>query len=133
MKPIILRAACFIGLFVALILSLVTAYFMGYRNGANDTYRATVSGSVFYTAAMHASLEAGNIEKMKSTLEVAMLTYTRKYQQLFPAEAAASRSALYKYASKQCDEIESRLVPLSSITNDFPDAKVTIGTRPGKE
>ncbi len=76
-----------IGVPLLLIALVVSTYVLGYRHGSEQTFRAAAAGGLATTAHMHWALEQGEMEKLRSTLEISMLTYLRKYQELCPHEA----------------------------------------------
>ena len=72
-------------------------------------------------ALIHQAADAAGMKN--STLNALLLGSTRNYQALLPEHAATNKTPLYIYAVTKSAEIESKLVPLSSI---FPGANVTI-------
>ena len=110
----------------------VAAYFVGYRAGTKKSLlEQDRRGLLVLTLGMYDAAEATNWTKVRSFIDTELLGFTRDYERHFGVpsgpDSFASRFARAKTAA---DQIEKRMVPLSSITNSLPP-NVTI--RVGEE
>jgi hypothetical protein len=106
---------------VALV-ACVASYVVGYRAGTRKSLlEQDRRGLLVLTLGVHDAMEATNWAKARSMVDTELLGFTRDYERHFGVpsgtDSFASRFARAKAAA---DQIERRMVPLSSITNFLP-------------
>ena len=109
--------------------SIGFAYFAGHRNGQREALRREVAGSLAITTALYRSLERGDVDRAKQTAGMMVYGTTRSYEALFPEFAATNQGRHIQYAREISNQMETNLVPASSILTNFPhttDAKVDV-------
>ena len=117
---------------IVLLLSVAgLCYLVGYRTGAQ---RETQKGDLRFLISVHNGLyqaaERGDLQKIQSDLGIVILGEVRTYENRFGADTAANGFAR-RFAEAQtiAQQVESRLVPVSSILTNLPhtsNATVTV-------
>ena len=100
----------------------VATYFVGYRAGTKKSLlEQDRRGLLVLTLGMYDAAEATNWTKVRSFIDTELLGFTRDYERQFGVPSGTdSFSSRFARAKIAADQIERRMVPLSSITNSLP-------------
>ena len=120
---------------IIIVLSLVLAvvsYLLGWSNvSVRDLMARNARGDIGINLFIYQELERGEFQRAKEHLGMLILGQTRIYEQQYGVPTGTNSFAK-KFIAAQviASQVESNLVPLSSILTNFPhtsDAKITIG------
>lgn len=110
---------------------IVVSYLLGWSNRSLSDYTAREArGRLGLDLAIYHEMERGEFQQAKEHLGMLILGQTRIYEQQYGAPTGTNSFA-QKFATAQAisSQIESNLVPLSSILTNFPhspDVKITV-------
>jgi hypothetical protein len=118
-------------LIVCALAGFAVCYTVGFRAGAKlSPLQQHCEGDLLLAVAMYQSAQATNWTKVKSTLGMEVLQWTRDYQKRFGVPTGTNVFARhFPEAQAIADTVERTLVPMSSILTNFPhtpDAKFDV-------
>jgi hypothetical protein len=122
---------------VVIVLSLALAvgsYLLGWSNvSLRDSLASQASGRLGLNVAIYQEMESGDFQVAKEHLGMIILGETRIYEQQYGAPTGTNWFAM-KFANEQAiaSQVESKLVPISSITNHLP-ANMKLQTEENKQ
>jgi hypothetical protein len=117
-------------LFLAALLVLCAgSYFIGFRAGTKQSLSEKERrGIIALTLATYDAAQATNWTKVKSFLEVELLGFTREYERRYGVPTNTNALPLFVRAKSVADQIEKRMVPMSSLATNF-GSNVTFGIK----
>jgi hypothetical protein len=108
----------------------VASYLLGWSNvSLRDVEARDARGRLGFNLAIYQELERGDFQRAKEHLGMLLLGQTRVYEHQFGVPTGTN-FFVQKFAAAQAiaSQVESNLVPVSSILTNFPhtpDAKIT--------
>lgn len=117
---------------VALLALAAVSYVLGYRNGQlRDVEMREARARLGMSLHLYQVAEQGDLEKLRRDLGMVILGQTRTFERQF-GDPAGTNAFVQRFQRAQAiaAQVESQLVPVSSILTNFPhtpDAKVTVG------
>jgi hypothetical protein len=107
----------FILLFAVMLVACIICYLAGYRTGAEASpLRAEREGQIVYALGAHEALEATNMAKVRSFIDIELLSCTRDYEQRFGVPSRTNDFAnRFADAKVIADKIENQMVPVSAV------------------
>ena len=119
-----------IAMIVLSLILAVVSYLLGWSNvSLRDSEAREARGRLGLNLAIYQEMERGDFQRAKDHFGMVILGQTRIYEQQYGVPAETDSFA-QKFAAAQAiaSQVESNLVPVSSILTNFPhtpDAKIT--------